>query len=159
MEDFKIQAVIVKGTPPLSKGGNLNLKLTSHYVDLITNKLRGYKGGILQVFFSDAESWTEKMNNLFHALVRDIQKSGQAPYWNRIHRPPQTFEEVKAWVKIELGGAEVKHIGELTWIQSWTAFNKPMALSCINSTIDYCLEVGIEIDSRILERDSLTKGV
>ena len=155
MDDVKIIATIVprtQGEPSVLNGGLLKVLPTdTDYATLLTNKLKGYDGRKLEVTFCDPESWTIRMNDLFHALVRKLMKSGQLSYWDKIRRAPANFEEVKAWVKIELGGAEVRQVGDLSWIESWTNFSKKRALQTIDSVLNYCMEVGIDIDQEKLE--------
>lgn len=154
MNDVKVRAKVhPRGSEPsILNGGLLKLELASHdYAVHLSNKLKGYDGRVLEVTFSDAESWTNRMNRLFHALVRDIVKSGLTDYWEPMKRAPASFEEVKAFCKIEFGEARVEKVGELTWIQSWTTFNKKQALLCIDNMIDWCLNKGVDIDAQILE--------
>ena len=159
MDDFKIRATIEKrepSEPSIIHDGVLKIKPSSYdYAKLLIAKLGGYKGGEVQIEISDGDYWSDRMNNLFHALVRKIVVSGASSYWSKIGRAPETFEEVKAFVKIELGGAKVESIGSLTWIESWTKFSKRRAMQTIDSVINWCMENGIDIDAEKLEHENL----
>ena len=159
MDDFKIRATIEKrepSEPSIIHDGVLKIKPSSYdYAKLLIAKLGGYKGGEVQIEISDGDYWSDRMNNLFHALVRKIVSSGITNYWDKIGRAPETFEEVKSWIKIELGGAKIETIGSLTWIESWTKFSKRRAMQTIDNVLNYCMEQGIDIDAEKLEHENL----
>lgn len=159
MTDLKFRAEIEprkENEPSILNGGCLKIvPATKEYAQLIVAKLTGYDGRELQIEITDGDSWSDRMNNLFHALIRKIVSSGATNYWSKIGRAPESFEEVKTWIKIELGGAKVETIGQLTWIESWTKFSKRRAIQTIDNVLNYCMENGVDIDAEKLERDSL----
>ena len=159
MDDFKIRATIEKrepSEPSIIHDGVLKIKpVSTEYAKLLISKLSEYDGRELQIDISDGDSWSDRMNNLFHAIVRKIVSSGITNYWDKIGRAPETFEEVKSWIKIELGGAKIETIGSLTWIESWTKFSKKRAMQTIDNVLNYCMDQGIDIDAEKLEHENL----
>ena len=159
MDDLKFRAKIAhrrKDEPSILEGGLLKIQFADHtYAQLMASKLKGYDGRVLQFEVSDGDSWSDRMNALFHTLVRKIISAGATNYWSKIGRAPETFEEVKSWIKIELGGAKIETVGQLTWIESWTKFSKKRAMQTIDNVIHYCIENSVDIDAEKLEDDSL----
>jgi hypothetical protein len=162
MDDIKIKGYIVKRReeePSVLRGGFIKIDPSKdEYAQHFVNKMQGYDGRELEITISDSNSYTARMNRLFHALVHKVHQSGQCSYWNLMGRAPETFSEVKNWIKIELGGAEFKKIGDYAEIQSWTTFSKKKASQCIDSVINWCMEVGIDIDEEKLESNSLKEA-
>src|SRR6056297_2137394 len=162
MDDLKIRGYIVKRSKneqSVLRGGFLKIDPASdEYAQLIINKLKDYDGRELEITICDHQSWSARMNRLFHALVHKIQKSGQASYLSKMGRAPETFEEVKTFVKVELGAAKVEQVGEMTWVESWTNFSKKRAMQTIDNVLQWCMDVGIDIDQEKLEGDSLKES-
>ena len=162
MDDIKIRGYIVKRSKDeqsILNGGLLKVDPASdEYAQLAANKLKGYDGRELQIHITDEQSWSNRMNRLFHALIHKIQQSGQAPYWSKMGRAPETFEEVKTFVKVELGAAKVEQVGEMTWVESWTNFSKKRAIQTIDTVLQWCMDLGIDIDQEKLEGDSLKES-
>lgn len=161
MNEIQFRATLKKrreDEPSVKDGGPISLQPVNHdYGLLVFNALKSYNGEEVSIEIKDGDSWTERMNRLFHALVRKMMLSGCMSYWQRLGRAPETFEEVKAFCKIELGGAEVRQVGQLTWVESWKEFSKKRASETIDRTIYWCIEQGIDIDSEKLEFDNLRR--
>jgi len=159
MDDIKFRGTLVPkggGELGIKDGGLLRIVPAGpDYANVLHHKLRAYKGQELEITLSEESHWSDKMNDLFHALIRKVIASGKTNYWDKLGRAPETFEEVKTWVKVELGGAKVKDMGELTWIESWTNFSKKRALQTIENLLNWCIRVGIDIDIEKLESNSL----
>jgi len=162
MDDIKIRGYIVKRSKDeqsILNGGLLKVDPASdEYAQLAANKLKGYDGRELQIHITDEQSWSNRMNRLFHALIHKIQQSGGAPYWSKMGRAPETFEEVKTFVKVELGAAKIEQVGDMTWVESWTNFSKKRAIQTIDTVLQWCMDVGIDIDQEKLESNSLKEA-
>jgi hypothetical protein len=157
--DTKFRAVLVKKShdePSITAGGLLKIKPASpEYATLLVNELKKYKGEEVQVEIKDGDTWSERMNKLFHALVRKVVSSGQCSYWNLLGRDPQSFDEVKDYIKVQFGGAKVEIVGAWCHIESWTNFSKRRSIDTIDKLLLWCMEQGIDIDSEKLEHESL----
>jgi hypothetical protein len=157
--DVKFRGILIKRSPEdpsILHGGWLKIKPSNpDYAQLLINKLTEYKGEELQVELSEGDSWTDRMNKLFHALVRKAVASGQCSYWNLLGRAPASFDEVKDWIKVQFGGAKVEIVGVWCHIESWTAFNKKRALQTLDNLLLWFMEQGIDIDAEKLEHESL----
>jgi hypothetical protein len=134
--------------------GLVTLQMQRDYMHLHRD-LAPAVGEDVLVEIRDGSTYTSKMNRLFHVLIRDLQRYGVAPYWGMLEREPRTFEEIKTWAKVELGGAHVERVGKLTWVQSWSEFTKEQALQTIDSVINWLIDSGCHIDNRIIERNEL----
>ena len=158
--DVTFRAEIVKRTrdePSITGGGYLKLKLSQDNAQILLNKMKSYDGRELKVTMSDSDNWTDSMNRLFHALIRDIMAHDAVQYWQLLGRAPSGFDEIKAWCKVQFGGAEVKIVGNLSFIKSWKDFGKKQALQTIDNLLLYMSDKGIDIDSHKLEADSLVR--
>lgn len=157
--DVKFRGTLIKRypeEPSILHGGWLKIQPSNDdYTHLLINKLADYKGEEIQVELSDGDSWTDRMNKLFHAIVRKVVSSGQCSYWNILGRDPQSFDEVKDWVKVQFGGAKVDIVGAWCHIESWTKFSKRRAIDTIDKLLLWCMEQGIDIDAEKLEHESL----
>lgn len=162
MNDIKLKGYIVKraeGEPSILNGGFLKIDPASQdYAQDALNKLKGYDGRKLDILITDEQSWSSRMNRLFHALIHKIHKEGAVQYWSKIGRAPETFEEVKTWVKVTLCGAKVEQVGEMVWVESWKNFSKKRALQSIDNVLQYCMDVGVDIDSDRIEYEYLKGG-
>src|SRR6056297_1133151 len=159
MDDIKIRGYIVKRSKDeqsILNGGLLKVDPASdEYAQLAANKLKGYDGRELQIHITDEQSWTNRANRLFHGLLRKIVHSGQTDFWELMGRAPDSFEEVRDWALVEMGGAEVHIVGKYMHIESWTNFSKKRACKTIDNLLNWMGMKGIEIDAEKLEGDSL----
>jgi hypothetical protein len=157
MKEVKITAKLVgrtKEEPSIAEGGPL--KIQPKNVDLLINALKTYKGEEVSVTISDVgDTWTDRMNRLLHALIRLTMDAGAGQYWSMIRRAPETFDEYKEWIKTQFGGAEVKIVGDLCWIESWTKFSKKRAIQTIDNLLQYLLSQGVDVDNEKTEAESL----
>lgn len=155
--DVKFRATLLQranGESPLIHGGFIKvLPASTEYAQLLANALKNYKWEELQVELSDGDSWSDRMNNLLHAIIRKC--IGHCSYWNLLGRDPQSFDEVKDWVKVQFGGAKVEIVGAWCHIESWTKFSKRRAIDTIDKLLLWCMEQGIDIDAEKLEHESL----
>ena len=162
MDDIKLKGYIVKRAkdePSILKGGLLKFDPASQdYAQDAINKLKNYDGRKLDILITDEQSWTNRMNSLYHALIHRIHKAGAVNYWYKMGRAPETFEECKTWVKVTLCGAKVEQVGEMVWVESWKNFSKKRALQAIENVLQYCMDVGVDIDSDRLEYQDLRGG-
>ena len=162
MDDLKFKGYIVKrakGEPSILNGGFLKIDPASaDYAQDALNKLKNYDGRELDIMFTDEQGWTNSMNRLFHALIRKLRDSGLIDYWDLRGRSPETFSEIKDWVKVELGYAEVNIVGRYMHIQSWKEFSKKKACNTIDNVINWMLDKGINVDSEKLEYQDLKGG-
>lgn len=148
MKSVEFTADVVKRSPsepPFTQTGVLRLAIRNGLASTIAPFLQAVDGKV-SVKLEPADTWTSQMNRLFHALVKEIMLSGCCSYWDMIGRVPVSFEEVRTWVKIDLCGAEVKRVGEMVWVESWTKFSKTRALQAIDNVLKWCDEVGIDTD-------------
>ena len=144
------------GEAPFSESGLLKFQFTSpEYVTLALRELKQYKGEELNIIATSEERWTDKVNRLFHGIVRDIVANDAVQYWQLLGRAPIGFDETKEWCKVTFGGAEVKIVGSLSFIKSWKEFGKKQACQTIDNMIKYCMDQGLDIDSHKLEADGL----
>jgi hypothetical protein len=158
MKKIDCKAVIAPrqdGEPSILEGGALKIQ-PSDPRGLI-EPLKTYTGEKVRVVIQDADTWTDRMNKLFHALIRKIHVAGAVNYWSKLQKAPESFEETKAYIKVTLCGAELKQVGELTWIESWKDFSKRRAIKAIDNVIDYCYKMDVDIDEEKIEADDLRR--
>ena len=167
--NVKIMTTIAEretGTTPLTDGGPIRLQPTTNGMrQLLLNELakeynklgRDALSTEYQLILRDGDTWTDRMNRLFHALIRDILNAGATQYWSIIQRAPDDFGSCKNWVKVQFGDAEIKTDGMLAWVESWTDFNKKRACQTIDNVLQYMSEQGIDIDAHMTELKSLEK--
>ena len=157
MKEVKITAKLIgriQGEPSIAEGGPL--KIQPKNKDLLLNALKSYGGEDVSVTISDiGDSWSDRMNRLFHALIRLTMDAGAGQYWNMIRRAPESFDEYKEWIKTQYGGAEVKIVGDLCWIESWTKFSKKRAIQTIDNLLQYLLSQGVDVDNEKTEAEEL----
>lgn len=161
MDSISFQANLVprtKDEPSIMKGGVLKIRPTSlQTAEMMAPFLKAFAGGVVTVKIEDGTKWSNRMNRLFHALVKKAMQSGQCSYWDKMGRAPETFEEVKTWIKVDLCGAEVKQVGEMVWVESWTNFNKSRAIQSIDSVLKWMSEVGVSADLEYAELNELRR--
>jgi hypothetical protein len=160
MEPIKIRGHLLKRRDyeqPILAGGYLKIQPKTIDIDaaLISHSAAYLAGRELSITIDIDEKYTDAMRALFHVLVRKIKNEGAAQFWDLMGRAPESFEEVKDWCKIEMsdGMVEPHRVGEYMHIPSFTTLNKKTVGHLIDNMLQYCMEMGVSVDSEKAEYD------